>query len=154
MSGHLLKYVDLIERVQRRATKLVSGLVGLSYEERLKKLNLPTLSYRRLRGDLIETYKILNELYDPVVTRGILTLSEESRTRGNSQKLFLNNSRLNLRKHTFSVRVVKIWNMLPQSILDSNSVHLFEARLDRFMKVQPIIYNYRSDIVFDNRLLQ
>ena len=48
-----------IENVQRRATKLIPILSGLSYEERLKKLKLPTLKYRRLRGDMIEVFKIL-----------------------------------------------------------------------------------------------
>ena len=43
-----------IEAVQRRATKQVPGLKDLSYEERLQKLNLPTLKFRRLRGDMIE----------------------------------------------------------------------------------------------------
>ncbi len=48
--------------------KLIPGMKDLSYEERLKLLNLPTLAYRRIRGDLIETYKILTEKYDSKVT--------------------------------------------------------------------------------------
>ena len=60
-SPHLQKYIDLIERVQRRATKLVPELRDLPYEERLKKLKLTTLEERRVRGDMIETYKIITK---------------------------------------------------------------------------------------------
>ena len=56
-SPHLKRFTDLIENVQIRATKLVDHLGNLEYSERLKRLNLPTLAFRRLRGDLIEMYK-------------------------------------------------------------------------------------------------
>ena len=53
----LLKHVEILEKVQMRATKLVDGFGNLDYPERLKRLNLPTLVYRRKRGDVIELYK-------------------------------------------------------------------------------------------------
>ena len=54
-SGHNIKRnIDMIENVQKRATKQIPGMNNLPYEERLRKLELPTLSYRRLRGDMIE----------------------------------------------------------------------------------------------------
>jgi len=56
-SPHLKKYINLIEAVQKRATKLVDDLHNLTYEERLRKLHLPTLAFRRLRGDMIELFK-------------------------------------------------------------------------------------------------
>ena len=56
-SPHLRKNVKLIEGVQRRATKLVPELREYPYEERLKMLKLTTLEDRRMRGDMIETYK-------------------------------------------------------------------------------------------------
>jgi hypothetical protein len=59
------KYIDKIESVQKRATKQIPGFNNLSYPERLKKLKLPTIAYRRISGDMIETYKIINEKYDP-----------------------------------------------------------------------------------------
>ena len=52
------------ESVQRRATKLVTGMQGLQYNERLKQLGLMRLERRRVRSDLIETFKIMNEKYD------------------------------------------------------------------------------------------
>ena len=55
---YLWKDNDSLERVQMRATKLVSNLKDMPYETRLKELQLPTLSHRRLRGDIIQTFKL------------------------------------------------------------------------------------------------
>ena len=60
-SPHLIKDKDCLEQIQRRATTLVKGLKKLTYEDRLKQLGIYSLEKRRLRGDLIEVYKILNE---------------------------------------------------------------------------------------------
>ena len=57
-SPYLKKHIHMIENVQRRARKVIPGFIKISYEERLKKLKLPTLKYHRLRGDMIEVYKI------------------------------------------------------------------------------------------------
>ena len=57
--------INKLEAVQRAATKQINGFRDLPYPERLKKLNLPTLKYRRQRGDMIEVYKILHDIYDP-----------------------------------------------------------------------------------------
>ena len=67
-SPFLKKHITAIENVQRRATKYLPGLRDLSYEERLKIVNLPTLAYRRYRGDMIETFKITHGMYDLDVT--------------------------------------------------------------------------------------
>jgi len=67
--------VDNIESVQKRATKQIPGFNNLSCHERLKKLKLPTIAYRRIRGDMIETYKIINEKYDPEASSFLKQLS-------------------------------------------------------------------------------
>ena len=59
----MIKDMKLLEGVQRRASKLVHGIADLKYDDRLKRLRLVRLENRRLRSDLVETYKILNGNY-------------------------------------------------------------------------------------------
>ena len=71
------------------------GMKGKDYKEQLKQLNLRSMTYRRLRGDMVETFKILNNIYDPKVTKGIFKIHEAERiTRGHSLKLVRIRSRL------------------------------------------------------------
>ena len=56
--------IEALEKVQKRATKIVPHLKHLKYSERLRVCKLPTLNYRRIRGDMIETFKILTGKYD------------------------------------------------------------------------------------------
>ena len=63
-SHHLKKNINILENVQIRATKIVDGLANLDYPERLKKLGLPTLVFRRARGDIIEVFKHLHSTID------------------------------------------------------------------------------------------
>jgi ribonuclease P/MRP protein subunit RPP40 len=107
------KDIQRIEKVQRRATKLVRSLRHMSYEDRLRKLDLPTLAYRRRRGDLIQVYKIMNGTND--IQRNTLfeMASTNIGTRGHSLKIQKQHSRLRLREHSFTNRVVNSWNSLP-----------------------------------------
>ena len=70
------KYKDAIENVQRCATKQLPGMKNISYEERLQRLKLPTLAYRRTRSDMIEVYKLLHGKYDSDVSN-IVKLHKE-----------------------------------------------------------------------------
>ena len=105
----LNSYFELIEGVQRRATKKqlsASSMKGLPYEERLRKLKLPTLSHRRIRGDTIEVYKMLSGKYDPKAGHLLKLWPEHSLrtgTQGNSKKLFTQRARLDVRKPRVSV---------------------------------------------------
>ena len=120
---------ELIERVQHRATKMVPNLKKLSYQDRLIKMNLPSLRYRRLRGDMIEAYKITHGLYS--VNKNLLQLDQGNRTRGHAFKLIKNNSRLKIRQHFFVNRIVNDWNALPASVAEAPSINAFKARLDK-----------------------
>ena len=80
------KDIQLLEGVQRQATKLVPELKNMEYGGRLKVLKLPSLVYRRLRADLIEAFKFKSQTY-AVNSDTLLPLDKESRTRGNCQKL-------------------------------------------------------------------
>ena len=76
-SPRLSKHVTMLENVQRRATQLVPELKELNYEERLRTLKLPTLAYRRLRGDLIEVYKIMSGKCDSECCEDLINRREE-----------------------------------------------------------------------------
>ena len=80
------KDITTLDNVQRRATKLIPGFRDLPYHERLRRIDLPTLSYRRLRGDMVELYKTNSGMNDPDVS--IRLSKHEGPTRGNQQKLY------------------------------------------------------------------
>ena len=79
----------------------------MSYTDRLQRLNLPTLKYRRLRGDMIEVFKITHEIYDPDVSLK-LVYYPNSNTRGNNYKLLNQSFHYDARKYCFSARIVNI----------------------------------------------
>ena len=133
---HHKKYIKLIETVQRRATKQIPGFRHLTYEERLTRLKLPTLQYRRDRGDMIETYKILTAKYDNRVTEGLIQLNDRE-TRGHDLKIKYQHSTINLRKYSFTLRTATNWNNLPQETVAANTTKEFERRLDQFWRNIP-----------------
>ena len=83
-----------------------------------------------MRGDMIEVFKIINDIYDPLTTVDMFELNTTSNTRGHSKKMKIKTSRLNVRKYTFVVRIVEIWNSLPKSVIQAKSVKNFEIGLD------------------------
>ena len=142
-----MKDIETIEKIQKRATKQVKQIRKqvkqirhLIYSERLNRLNLPTLRYRRHRGDMIEVYKILHIIYNKDVTTRILNLSTNTSTRGHSLKLTTQRSRLELRRNSFAVRVVKPWNSLLEEVVTSPSGRVFKSRLDKMWNNQPISF--------------
>lgn len=130
-SPHLVKDIQCLEKVQARATKLVHGLKKLSYSERLDRLGLYSLERRRLRGDLIEMYKILTGKEDVDCQQFFRPARDHYGLRGHSLKLHVIRSRLNCRKYFFSQRSVGEWNRLPQEVVDAPSVNVFKIRLDK-----------------------
>ncbi len=76
-----------IKAVQRRATKLIPGVSNLEYSELLKKLNLTTLSCRRARGDMLETFKYLKGQYNTAPILHIDTRTHGTTTRSHQLKL-------------------------------------------------------------------
>ena len=137
--------IEAIEKVQKRATKLVTLLKKLPYKERLLQLNLHTLKYRRLRGDMIDAYKITRDMYDKSVA---LELPRNvSSTRGNKYKLQNHISfHYNFRRFSFAARVVNMWNSLPDHVVDVNSLKQFETRLDKFWGNQDVMFDWTAEI--------
>lgn len=71
---YLLHDTEAVGGVHRKASKVVAYLKKLSYRERLRKLRLPTILYRRAQGNVIEAFKILTGMYDPKVCQDIFAL--------------------------------------------------------------------------------
>ena len=89
------KDIDMLERVQRRATKMIQKLRNISYEMRLNECGLTTLETRRLRGDQIEVFKILNG-YENIDRNIFFTVKEERKTRGHGVTLAKKQCRLDI----------------------------------------------------------
>ena len=152
------KEVIQIETVQRRATKLVKNTQHLSYSDRSRYLGLPSLQYRRLRSDMVETFRIINNILllyknriqikfsylilsylilsylilsniDKVNSNKIFPKNENT-TRGHKHKIYKKQCRTNIRKYSFSQWVVDTWNSLPAKVIESNTVNGFKNQLN------------------------
>ena len=129
---HLRKDVDMLEKIQRRATKLIPELRDLTYEERLKECGLTTLETRRLRGDQIEVFKILNG-YENIDSNIFFEIKESKITRGHNYTLVKKQSRLDVRKFSFSQRTINIWNNLSTDCVHASSVNMFKNKIDKYL---------------------
>ena len=143
---------DLIERVQRRATKIVPELKDLSYSDRLRALKLPTLSYRRKRADVLQLYKILNgfdefdwdyrcEICEKPVFQPSLGTAAMN-TRGHPYKLQTHLCKTTTRKLSYFGRVVPLWNALKSETVCSNSINDFKNNLEKEWKDHNDLYTY------------
>jgi len=123
------KDADVLEQVQRRATKKIRGVEHLSYEERWRELRLFSLEQRRLWGDLVVAFQYFKRAYkkngDKLFSRACC-----DRTRGNVFKLEEGRFRLEVRKKLFTMRVVKHWNKLPREVLNAPSLETLKVRLN------------------------
>ncbi len=134
---HSTKRIKIsIENVQRRATKLVSNINHLPYNERLKTLGIPSLEYRRQRADMIQVYKIIEGI-DKVEENHFFTRATYITTRGHSRKLFKKRARLNMRANSFSNRIVENWNNLSDDVVTAPSVNAFKSRLNKWWHNHP-----------------
>ena len=128
---------ELLEKVQKRAIMMVTNLKG-NYEERLAILGMRTLCDRRLRGDLIETYKILTGKSDVRYTTWFKLAKDQVGTVATRHQTgYLNlvippNAKSEVRRNFFSHRVVPFWNQLPNHVKMVEKTNDFKNEYDRF----------------------
>lgn len=129
-SPYMKKDINLLENIQRRATKLVPELYNLSYEERLKRLKLFPLKDRRMRGDMITTYKMINGIIK-VNREKLVPLHNNISTRSHNQQFNGEIVKNNTRKNFFTQRIVHPWNNLSTNTIRSDTVNIFKGRYDK-----------------------
>ena len=126
-----------LEKVQERAIKMVSGLESNSYKDRLKELGLQSLEDRRVRGDMIQVWKILNnhdnlnknDFFVPVNQN--IQQTRLRAVRVNMQKIRVTTD---IRKHSFSVRVPDKWNTLPTDVKEARNLNTFKNLYDKLRR--------------------
>ena len=140
--------IKILEKVQERFVRMLSDVKGQSYEEKLLDAGLTTLKERRIRGDMIETYKTMNGFNRVDKNKWFIITQESAReTRrttsvteaGVIKKTHIleqENPRLESRKNFFNVRVVKDWNKIPEEIKTQKTVNGFKGAYDRWRKGQ------------------
>lgn len=144
-SPHLDKHKARLEKVQERATKIIPGFAKLDYPARLQKLKMPTLAYRRTRGDMIQVFKMLNGKYDTSIP--CLLTQNSTYLRGHDQLLLVKRPKKDIRKYNFSLRVINLWNSLPEKVIKTDEVKTFERNLDELWETQDLYYkNCKVDI--------
>ena len=135
--------IELLERVQRRATRIPYSLRNQTYEERLKIWNLTSLETRRTRGDLIQMYKSLNGLEKidwfppgPRFAPPTQTRSSESNSLRLERDIFKSKAKndfghfVTVRHEFFLNRTSENWNRLSNSQILSPSLNSFKASID------------------------
>ena len=134
-SSHLAKHVNMLQNVQVRATKLVDGIGNLDYEERLRKLDLPSLKYRRKRGDMIEIFKHFNKYDKNALSSSFIPRQRTTRT----HKLQMlervpKDGIRGVQTNSFYHRTSKIWNTLPKKVSEAKTINSFKNNLDEHWK--------------------
>jgi len=133
---HYIKDKKLIEKVQRRFTKMINNMKGKTYEERLQCLKLWSLEERRNRQDLIEVSKICNGL-SRIKLNELFTLDDNIKgTRGHSWKLAKFRCTQDCCKYFFSNTVIIRWNQLDQRVVGATSISAFKGCLNKIRETR------------------
>ena len=126
-SPYTKKDKEVLEKVQRRAIKMIRGFGKLTYEERLLNCGLTTLEKRRCRGDLIETYKLMTNKEVTPYSR-FFQLAEREGLRGHKYKIYMKSEGA-IKQRFFSSRVINAWNELSEEAVSVETINNFKNKL-------------------------
>ena len=112
---------------------MIPELRDLSYEKRLKECGLTTSETRRLRGDQIEVFNILNG-YEHIDRTILFSLKKDNETRGHEITLVKDQCRLDIRKYSFSQRTINEWNKLSTDCVIASSMNMFRSKVDTYLR--------------------
>ena len=130
-SPHLRKHIRMLENVQIRATKLVDGMKNMTYTERLEKLDIPTLLYRRERGDMIQVWNHFHTYDRSTLSPNFRPLPRTNRKHPFQLTWNRPKDGTHGRQHnSFYFRVSNKWNLLPRKVVEAENVDTFKSRLD------------------------
>jgi hypothetical protein len=115
---------------------MIPALRSKSYPQRLKDLQLISLERRRLRGQLIETFKYLKG-FTKACPEGLFDRDYDERTRNNGQKLKVKRFNTTIAEHFYPIKITQTWNNLPHDVVNSGSVNTFKNRLDKHWETHP-----------------
>ena len=113
---------------------MIPDLRHMDYSNRLQVLNITTLETRRLRAGLLEVFKIFNGLESIRPTDVFDTGKAWYATRGHPFKITKMHSRLDVRKYSFTQRIVNDWNQLPEAAVMSKDINMFKGHIDKYLK--------------------
>ena len=141
-SGRLKRsQIRAIEKIQMRATEMIEGMSYIDYGERLELLRLPTLSYRRARGEMIEVWKHYH-VYDPNVISPTFQRARSRRKMYQIQRLRPGDGVRGAQSCSFYYLAPVAWNNLPVSVMESNTINTFKNRLDKHWDGHSLRYDF------------
>jgi hypothetical protein len=118
-SPQYLKYIVQVERGQRRYSSLIPAFIDQSYSERLQNLNLDTLLFRRFARDLFLVFKLVKGLFSGIPVDTFFTRSNSAYDIRHHRYHFKKpKAETNVRRHFWSVRIINLWNNIPDSTFD------------------------------------
>ena len=142
--GNLSKrQIDAIEKVQIRATAMIEGMHMMDYSERLQRLKLPTLVYRRARGRMIEVWRHFHS-HDNSVSENMFQLAVSQRNPLQIRRGPVSYSHRNIQANSFYYFAPLAWNMLDSDIRTASKMDTFKARLDKTWEKHMFMYNYEQ----------
>ena len=137
---------DVLETIQRRATKMITRLRDLSYPNRLKAIKLPSLAYRRIRADILQLYRILKGIDNNINPIELFELDTNELTRGHSLRINKIRCLTSKKLHSFPHRAIHIWNKLEKNTVTYQTINSFKAAMQKEWSRASIKYDPNGNL--------